>query len=56
METFNQKQYEQATPIPAKFLLPDGTVVDELPTTGLQNGLIVAPRGTVYKAIEIKIE
>lgn len=24
--------------------------------TGLQNGLIVAPRGTVYKAIEIKIE
>lgn len=24
--------------------------------TGLQNGLVVAPRGTVYKAIEIKIE
>lgn len=47
-ETFNQKQYEQATPIPAKFLLP-------MPT-GLQNGLVVAPRGTVYKAIEIKIE
>lgn len=54
-ETF--KQYNQATPIPAKFLLPDGTVVDELPMpTGLQNGFIVAPRGTVYKAIEIKIE
>lgn len=24
--------------------------------TGLQNGLVVAPRGTVYKAIEIKVE
>lgn len=23
--------------------------------TGLQNGLVVAPRGTVYKAIEIKV-
>lgn len=24
--------------------------------TGLQNGLVTAPRGTVYKAIEIKVE
>lgn len=24
--------------------------------TGLQNGMVVAPRGTVYKAIEIKVE
>lgn len=33
-ENYNQKQWNQATPIPSKFLLPDGTVVDELPTAG----------------------
>lgn len=33
-KTFNEIQYSQANPIPAKFLLPDGTVVDELPTSG----------------------
>ena len=46
----------------AKFVIMEGAAVmnkieEILPMpTGLQNGLIVAPRGTVYKAIEIKIE
>lgn len=31
MSDFWKEQYEQANPIPAKFLLPDGTVVDTLP-------------------------
>lgn len=33
-ETFRQKQYEQAEPIPAKFLLPDGSISDEIPGSG----------------------
>lgn len=37
-ENYNQKQWNQATPMPAKFLLPDGTVADELPTAGGLDG------------------
>lgn len=37
-ENYNRKQWNQATPMPAKFLLPDGTIVDELPTAGGLDG------------------
>lgn len=34
MINFWKKQYEQETPIPAKFLLPDGSITDTLPGGG----------------------
>lgn len=61
-ETYGQTKYGQSAPIQDKFLNSDGSVrqMDGTDVEGatesnrVKNGIVVAPRGTVYKAVEIK--